>query len=65
MLYTDLTKKAIRLSFEAHKGQTDKCGLPYVTHPLHLAEQMPDEITLPDGRTIHRPAAWAAPSSAT
>ena len=45
MLYTDLTKKAIRLSFEAHRDQVDKCGLPYVTHPLHLAEQMPDEVT--------------------
>ena len=45
MLYTDLTKKSIRLSFEAHQGQIDKCGLPYVTHPLHLAEQMPDEVS--------------------
>ncbi|MBQ4426042.1 MAG: HD domain-containing protein [Firmicutes bacterium] len=45
MIYTDLTKKAIKLSFKAHEGQLDKSGLPYVTHPLHLAEQMPDEIT--------------------
>ena len=42
-LYTDQTKKAIRLCFAAHAGQVDKCGLPYVLHPLHLAEQMPDE----------------------
>ena len=27
--------------------------------------QLPDEIPLPDGSTIHRPAAWATPSSAT
>ncbi len=45
MIYTELTKKAIKLCFEAHKDQLDKSGLPYVTHPLHLAEQMPDETT--------------------
>ena len=43
MIYTDLTKKAIKLCFEAHAGQLDKSGLPYVLHPLHLAEQMDDE----------------------
>ena len=45
MIYTELTKKAMKLCFEAHKDQTDKSGLPYVFHPFHLAEQMPDEIT--------------------
>ena len=45
MIYTNLTKKAMKLAFEAHKEQTDKCGMPYVFHPLHLAEQMPNEIT--------------------
>ena len=45
MLYTPLTKKALKLCFEAHKEQTDKSGLPYVFHPFHLAEQMPDENT--------------------
>ena len=44
MIYTDLTKKAIRLCFEAHKNQVDKSGLPYVFHPFHLAEQMKDEL---------------------
>ena len=43
MIYTDKTKKAIKLCYEAHAGQTDKSGLPYVHHPLHLAEQMDDE----------------------
>ena len=43
MLYTDLTKQALKLCFAAHKDQTDKSGLPYVFHPFHLAEQMPDE----------------------
>ncbi len=45
MIYTELTKKAMRLSFAAHKNQTDKGGLPYVYHPFHLAEQMQDEAT--------------------
>ncbi len=45
MIYTPKTKKAMKLCFEAHKDQTDKSGLPYVFHPFHVAEQMPDEIT--------------------
>lgn len=40
MIYSDLTKKALRLSFEAHKDQVDKSGMPYVFHPFHLAEHM-------------------------
>lgn len=46
MIYTPQTKKAMRLCFEAHKDQVDKAGLPYVFHPFHLAEQMPDEETM-------------------
>lgn len=45
MIYTDLTKKALKLCFEAHKEQVDKSGMPYVFHPFHLAEQMNDEAT--------------------
>lgn len=45
MIYTPLTKKALRLCFDAHKEQTDKTGMPYVFHPFHLAEQMTDEIS--------------------
>lgn len=45
MLYTALTKKAMKIAFEAHKNQTDKTGLPYIFHPFHLAEQMTDEAT--------------------
>ena len=45
MLYTDLTKKALKISFNAHKNQTDKSGMPYVYHPFHLAEQMNDEYS--------------------
>ncbi len=45
MIYTDLTKKALKLCFEAHKEQVDKTGMPYVFHPFHLAEQMDDETS--------------------
>lgn len=45
MIYTPMTKKALKLCFEAHKEQSDKSGMPYVFHPFHLAEQMKDEET--------------------
>ncbi len=45
MIYTDMTKKAMTICFEAHKEQQDKSGLPYVFHPFHLAEQMTTEET--------------------
>ena len=46
MIYTTLTKKALKLSFEAHKDQVDKSGIPYVYHPFHVAEQMKTEETV-------------------
>ena len=45
MIYTEMTKTAMKLCFHAHKDQVDKSGTPYVFHPFHLAEQMPDEET--------------------
>ena len=45
MIYTDETKKALKLCFEAHKNQVDKSGMPYAFHPFHVAEQMTDEAT--------------------
>ena len=45
MIYTELTKKALVLCFEAHKNQVDKSGMPYVFHPFHVADRMPDEAT--------------------
>lgn len=46
MIYTPLTRKAIKLAYEAHCGQMDKSGIPYIFHPYHLAEQMTDEFTV-------------------
>ncbi len=46
MIYTEKTKRALKLCFGAHKNQTDKSGMPYVFHPFHLAEQMSSEITV-------------------
>lgn len=43
MIYTERTKRAMKLILEAHQGQFDKGGYPYIYHPIHLAEQMNDE----------------------
>ncbi len=43
MIYTELTKKAMRLAYNAHHGVLDKGGVPYVFHPFHVAEQMNTE----------------------
>lgn len=43
MQYTPMIRKALILSFEAHKHQKDQSGVPYIFHPLHLAEQMETE----------------------
>ena len=45
MIYTPMTKVALKLCFETHKEQVDKTNMPYVFHPFHLAEQMDDEIS--------------------
>ena len=46
MIYTELTVKALKFAFDAHSGQTDVSGLPYIFHPYHLAEQMTTEETV-------------------
>ena len=45
MVYTELTNRAMRLAYAAHHGQLDYNGIPYIFHPLHLAEQMDDETS--------------------
>jgi (p)ppGpp synthase/HD superfamily hydrolase len=46
MIYTEMTKTALRIAFDAHKDQVDRTGVPYIFHPYHLAEQMRDEISV-------------------
>lgn len=43
MIYTKNTRKAMKIAYDAHHGQLDKSGVPYVYHPIHLAEQMKTE----------------------
>ena len=43
MIYTENTKKAINIAYNAHMGQKDKFGIPYIFHPMHLAESMDTE----------------------
>ena len=45
MIYTPMTRRAMCLACDAHQGQVDKAGFPYIHHPLHLAEQMDDELS--------------------
>jgi len=45
MIYTHLTRTAMQIAFRAHEGQVDKAGMPYIFHPMHLAEAMDDEIS--------------------
>lgn len=45
MIYTPLTNKAIRIAYRAHHGALDTSGIPYILHPVHLAEQMTDEYS--------------------
>ncbi|NBC19329.1 MAG: HD domain-containing protein [Bacteroidetes bacterium] len=35
-----LLERAIAIALEAHAGQTDKAGAPYILHPLRLMDRM-------------------------
>ena len=43
IIHTPATKMAMKICYEAHKNQVDKNGIPYIFHPVHLAEQMTTE----------------------
>lgn len=36
-------ERAIRIAAEAHEGQTDKGGTPYILHPLRVMMRLEDE----------------------
>ena len=44
MIYTNLTKKAIKLMFEAHKEQKRESGEPYIIHPIDVSTTRPESI---------------------
>ncbi len=44
MINTKLTRKAMRIAYDAHKDQLDKSSVPYIYHPIHVAEQMNTEL---------------------
>ena len=44
MINTKLTRKEMILAYDAHKNQFDKSNVPYIYHPIHLAEQMDTEL---------------------
>ncbi len=43
MINTPQTRKAMQIAFNAHKDQLDRSQVPYIFHPMHLAEQMDTE----------------------
>ena len=43
MIYTELTKMAMQIAYDAHYGQVDRGKTPYIFHPMHVAERMKDE----------------------
>ena len=45
MIYTPLTNRALVYAYNAHHGQLDYNGIPFIFHPLHLAESMDDELS--------------------
>lgn len=45
MIYTKYTRLAMKIAYDAHCGQVDKTGVPYIYHPIHIAERMDDEYS--------------------
>lgn len=43
MINTKLTRKAMIIAYNAHMKQFDREGVPYIYHPIHIAEQMDTE----------------------
>ena len=43
MINTKLTRKAMNIAYTAHQNQFDRAGVPYIFHPIHIAEKMDTE----------------------
>lgn len=50
MLLKDQLIAAIRIAVEAHDGQLDKIGMPYILHPLAVMQSLP--MTELDARIV-------------
>jgi len=44
MRYNELISRAIMIAVEAHEGQVDKAGLPYVTHPFRVMSNVVGDL---------------------
>lgn len=40
MNQSELLEQAIAIAVEAHHGQRDRCGAPYITHPLRVMHRL-------------------------
>ncbi len=45
--------RAIKIAVEAHDGQYDKSGKPYILHPLHLMDQVLFDVELAIIAVLH------------
>lgn len=43
MLYTPMTRKAMTIAYDAHHGQKDRSGVPYIFHPARVAASFTNE----------------------
>jgi len=44
MINTKMTREAMKIAYNVHHNQFDRAGVPYIYHPIHLAENMDSEI---------------------